>query len=86
MKPENLAKISDEQLVQEYKKLKTNKKNHAFIVGITIGIFFYSTVKNGFGLFTFFPLIIGYLLIKNATDSKLIENEIRREMTARNLK
>jgi hypothetical protein len=85
MKPENLSEFNDEKLVLEYKKIKTNKIIFAFIIGITIGIFFYSYVKNGFGFFTFFPLIIGYLLIKNSGNSKLLEKEIMKEMKYRNL-
>jgi hypothetical protein len=84
MKSENLAEFSDEQLVQEYKKIKTNKIIDAFIIGITIGIFFYSVVENGFGFFTFFPVIIGYLLIKNSSNSKLFEKEMMKEMKSRN--
>lgn len=85
MKPENLSEFNDEKLILEYKKIKTNKIIFAFIIGITIGIFFYSYVKNGFGFFTFFPLIIGYLLIKNSGNSKLLEKEIMKEMKYRNL-
>ena len=85
MKPENLSEFSDEKLILEYKKIKSNKIIFSFIIGITIGIFFYSYVKNGFGFFTFFPLIIGYLLIKNSENSKLLEKEIMKEMKYRNL-
>ena len=86
MKPENLTEFSDDHLVQGYKKIKTNEIIDAFIIGITIGIFVYCVVENGFGFFTFFPLIIGYLLIKNSANSKLIEKEIIKEMKSRNLK
>lgn len=82
---ENLSEFSDEQLVQKYKKIKTNKIIDAFIIGITIGIFFYNNVKNGFGLFTFFPLIIAYLIIKNSANTKLLEKEMLKEMKYRNL-
>ena len=86
MKPENLTEFSDDHLVQGYKKIKTNKIIDAFIIGITIGIFVYCVVENGFGFFTFFPLIIGYLLIKNSSNSKILEKEIMKEMKSRNLK
>jgi hypothetical protein len=85
MKPENLAAYSNEQLVEAFKKLKTDKIINAFIIGITIGVFFYSVVKNGFGFFTFFPLLIGYLLIKNSSNSKILEKEILKEMKDRSL-
>ena len=86
MKPENLTEFSDDHLVQLYKKIKTNKIIDAFIIGITLGIFIYCVVENGFGFFTFFPLIIGYLLIKNSSNSKILGKEIMKEMKSRNLK
>ena len=85
MKPENLTEFSDDHLVQGYKKIKTNKIIDAFIIGITIGIFFYSNARNGFGFFTFFPLITAYLLFTNSANSKLLEKEIMQEMKSRNL-
>ena len=85
MKPENLTEFSEEQLVQEYKKIKTNKIINAVIIGIPIGIFFYNSARNGFGFFTFFPLIIAYLLFTNSANSKLLEKAIMQEMKSRNL-
>jgi len=85
MKTENLSEFSDQEILQKWKSLKTNKIIDAIIVGMTIGIFFYSVVRNGFGFFTFFPLIIGYLIVKNSKNNKLLEKEIQKEMTSRNL-
>jgi hypothetical protein len=82
---ENLSEFGNEQLVQKYKRIKTNKIIDAFIIGITIGIFFYNNVKNGFGLFTFFPLIIAYLIIKNSANTKLLKKEIEKELKFRNI-
>ncbi|HBL76010.1 MAG: hypothetical protein A2W90_11375 [Bacteroidetes bacterium GWF2_42_66] len=86
MKTENLTDLSDQELLHKIKKLKTNKIIDASIVGFTIGIAIYSAVKNGLEFFTFFPLILAYVIIKNSTNNKIIENEIEKELKSRNLK
>ncbi|MEZ7500579.1 FUSC family protein [Flavobacterium sp. Arc3] len=85
MKPENLTELNDQKLLEKMKKVKNNKIIDATIIGVTIGIVCYSAVKNGFGFFTFFPLIITYVIIRNSTNNKLLENEIQKELKARNL-
>ena len=86
MKAENLTEFSDQEILQKKKDLKTNKIINAIIIGMTIGIFLYSAVNNGFGFFTFFPLIIGYLIIKNSKNNEILEHEVQKEITSRNLK
>jgi len=86
MKPENLTEFSDQEILRKRKNLKTSKIIDTTIIGVTIGIFFYSAVKNGFGFFTFFPLIIGYLIIKNSKNNEILEKEVQKEITSRNLK
>lgn len=85
MKSENLTELSDQELLKKIKNLKNNKIVDATIIGFTIGIVFYSAVENGFGFFTFFPLIITYLIIRNSKNNKIIENEIQKELKVRNL-
>jgi len=85
MKQKNLTEYSDQEILKQKKDLKTNKIINATIIGMTVGIFAYSAVKNGFGFFTFFPLIIGYLIIKNSKNNEILENEIQKEITSRNL-
>lgn len=82
----NLHDFTNEELLQKRKSLKTSKIIDATLVGITLGFFVFSAVNNGFGFFTFFPLIIGYLIVKNSKNNKILENEIEKEIIARNLK
>jgi hypothetical protein len=81
MNPEELSKLSNEQLLKEHQKLKSNSKTTAVIIGVFVGIAIYSAVRNGFGFFTFFPLFFAYILFKK-NNIKDIENE----MQSRNLK
>jgi len=86
MKTENVIELSDQELLDKTKKLKTNKIIDALIVGFTIGIAIYSTVKNGLEFFTFFPIILAYVVIKNSNNNKILENEIQKELKSRKLK
>ncbi|WP_417941536.1 FUSC family protein [Flavobacterium sp. RS13.1] len=72
MKKEYFTALSDQELLQKMKKLKTNKIVDATIIGVTIGISIYSVVQKGFGFFTFFPVIIGYLIIKNSKNNEIL--------------
>lgn len=85
MKPENLTELTDQELLQKLKNLKTNKITDAVLIGFTIGIVVYSAVKNGFGFFTFFPLILTYIIVRNSNNNKILEKEIQKEIESRNL-
>lgn len=86
MKQENFSELSDQELFQKIKSLRTNQIIDAFAVGITIGIVVYSAIKNGFGFFTFFPLILTYLIIRNSKNNKILEKELQRVIESRNSK
>ncbi len=86
MQPETLTELSDQELLQKIKNLKTNKIIDATIIGFTIGIAIYSAVKDGFGFFTFFPLILVFIIVRNSTSNKILEKEIQKELKSRNIK
>jgi len=84
MKPENLTELSTEKLLKKVKEIKTNKIIDAVIIGVTIGIVVYSAVKNGFGFFTFFPLLLTYIIVRNSNNTKILETAIQKELESRN--
>ncbi|ESU22731.1 hypothetical protein FEDK69T_19910 [Flavobacterium enshiense DK69] len=86
MKPENFTELSDQELLQKIKKMKTNKIVDAAIIGLTIGIVIYSAVKNGFGFFTFFPLLLTFMIVRNSNNNKILEREMQKEIESRNSK
>lgn len=85
MKPENLTELSDQELLQKIKEMKNNKIIDATAVGFTIGIVVFSAVKNGFTFFTFFPLLLTFLIIRNSKNNKILEQELQKELVSRNL-
>lgn len=84
MKPEYFTELSDQELLQKVKKIKNNKIVDAIIIGVTIGIAIYSVVQKGFGFFTFFPLILAYIIIRNSKNNEILFREIQKELELRN--
>ena len=82
MAQKELAELTDPELLQEAKKAKSTKIFDGLIFGVLIGIAIYSTVKNGFGLFTFLPLVYVPIAAKNKTKNKELEDLLKE----RNLK
>ena len=82
MEQKKLAELTDEELLQEAKKIKSTNLYDAAIFGILIGIAIYATVKNGLGLLTFLPLAYSPIAVKNQTKHK----ELEKLLKERNLK
>jgi predicted permease len=85
MKTENLTELSTEELLQKLKKIKTNKIIDATIIGLAVGVVVYSAVKNGFGVFTFFPLVLVFIIARNSKNNTILEKEVQQEIASRNL-
>jgi Na+/H+ antiporter NhaC len=78
-----LTELTDQELLQEAKKLKSASITNAVLIGFLIGIVFYSIVKNSLGFFTLIPLFFAYKLINNSNyNNKELENLLKE----RNLK
>jgi len=79
----NLSELTDQELLQEAKKMKSTSVINAVLIGFLLGIIFYSIVKNSVGLFTLIPLFFAYKLInKSRYDKQELESLLR----VRNLK
>ena len=79
MEYNDLKNLTNEELEIEFKKRKSARKFAVFYVGMFIGIATWSTVKNGFGLLTFLPILVAYFFRKTSTNF----NEIKQEMAFR---
>lgn len=86
MQPDNLAALNNQELLQKAKNLKTYKIIDAVLIGFSIGVaVVYTVAKHGVGFFTFFPLMVVWPIIKNSKNNKILENEVQKELKARNL-
>ena len=83
MLEKKFSEFSDQELLQEAKKMKSASIINAFLIGLLIGIILYSVVKNSWGFLTLLPLFLIYKLSnKSKNDTKELENLLKE----RNLK
>lgn len=66
MTQKNLRELTDQELLQEAKKIKWDAILNAALIGFLIGIVFYSVMKNSLGFLTLIPLFFAYKLINKA--------------------
>ncbi len=83
MEKTKLTELTDQELLQEAKKMKSASIINAILIGFLIGIIIYSIAKNSLGFFTLIPLFFAYKLINN---SKYKNKELEEILKERNLK
>ncbi len=52
MNPKNLSELTDQELLQEAKKMKTTSLINAALIGFLAGVVVYSVVKSTWGFLT----------------------------------
>ena len=67
------AARTNEELLQEAKKIRPTTIMDAVIVGFLIGVAIYATVKGGLGLLTFLPLVYLPIAARNKTKHRALE-------------
>jgi len=82
MEQKELSELTDQELLDKAKKMKSTSITNAVFIGILIGIVIYSIVENSVGFLTLIPLFFIYKLVKNSKNNKPLEEELK----ARNLK
>jgi len=84
MKQKELQELTDKELLEEAKKLKSFSITNAFIIGFLLGIVIFSVIKSTFGFLMLIPLYFVYKLVNDSkTKRSKALNELLRE---RNLK
>ena len=75
---------TDQELVEEAKRLKSFSITNAFIIGFLAGIILYSVFKNSWGMLTIIPLYFIYKLINDPKNKR--SKELEAVLKERNLK
>ena len=78
MTTKKLSVLTDEELIQEGKKLKKAKIINALLIGFMAGAVLWSVIKNTWGLLTLIPLFFIYKLVNNAKKDKDLEDLLRK--------
>ncbi len=72
-----LATLTNEELLQVAKKNKSTKIFDAACIGFLLGIAIYSTVRNGWGLLSFLPLVYLPIAARNNAKNKLVTDQLK---------
>lgn len=82
MMQKELSELTDQELLEEAKKMKSTSVINAALIGFLIGIVIYSVVKDSVGFFTLIPLFIVYKLVNHSKDY----DALKKILKERNLK
>lgn len=61
---------TDQELLEEAKKMKSTFITNALFIGLMIGIIIYSIMKNSLGFFTLIPLFFIFKAFNNSKNNK----------------
>lgn len=70
MTQKELSEFTDQELLDEAKKIKTFSITNALIIGFLMGIVVYSFAKNSWGLLTLIPLYFIYKLVNDPKNKR----------------
>jgi hypothetical protein len=84
MEEKELTELSDQELLQESKKMKSFSITNALFIGFLAGIILYSIVKNSWGMLTLIPLYFIYKMINDPKNKRSKALEVL--LKERNLK
>jgi hypothetical protein len=75
MNEKELTGLTDQELLEEAKKLKSFSIMNAFLIGFLVGIVIYSVVKNTFGFLMLIPLYMAYKFSNDPREKRRKEVE-----------
>lgn len=84
MNQKELSELTDQELLDEAKEMKSFSFTNALIIGFLMGVVFYSVVKNTWGIFTIIPLFFVYKLINDPKNKRY--KALEKLLKERNLK
>ena len=84
MNQKELSELTDQELLDEAKEMKSFSFINALIIGFLMGVVFYSVVKNTWGIFTLIPLFFVYKLINDPKNKRY--KALEKLLKERNLK
>jgi hypothetical protein len=84
MEQKEYTKMTDQELLDEAKKMKSFSTTNALLIGFLAGVIVFSFVKNSWGMLTLIPLFFIYKLVNDPKNRKV--KELQNLFNERNLK
>lgn len=85
MKQNDFTQLSNEELIAERKKIKSNAILTAGFIGLMVGVVVFAAVKYGFTFYTLLPLVFVYIAVQNSQKNKAAEKALDEEFKNRKL-
>lgn len=80
MKQKEVSELTDQELIEEEKKIKPSPIVDAFFIGFLVGVIIYSLLVNSWGFLTLIPLFMIYRLLKKSKRYEMLKNELKRRI------
>jgi hypothetical protein len=78
MNKKELSELTDQELLDEDKKIKPSPITDAVLIGFLVGIILFSVVKNTWGLVTLLPLFLIYIFLKKGKNKRALQEELKK--------
>ena len=77
MNQKELSELTDQELLDESKKMKSTSISSAVFIGAMIGIIIFSILKNSLGFLTLIPLYFIYKGFNNSNNNKDLDKLLK---------
>jgi hypothetical protein len=77
MNRKELSELTDQELLDESKRINPNPLLDAFLIGLLIGIIVYGVIINSMGFLAIIPLFLIYVLIKKSKKHIALEKLLK---------
>ncbi len=85
MTDKKLSELTNQELLDKAKKLKSKSITNALLIGCIVGIVIYGVAKNNLGFLTLIPLYFAYKIFNNP-DEAIKNQELEKLLKERKLK
>tara|TARA_R110002072_G_scaffold196769_1_gene354147 strand:+ start:216 stop:464 length:249 start_codon:yes stop_codon:yes gene_type:complete len=82
MRPQDFSDLTDQELLDEAKKVKSNAIMNATLIGFMVGVVIYGVAKNNLGFFFLIPLFLAFKFFHKPQNNEALEKVLKE----RNLK
>lgn len=77
MTQKELSELTDNELLEEAKKMKSTSITNALLIGFMVGIIIYSIMVNSIGFLTLIPLYFVFKLFNNSKNYKDLKDLLK---------
>lgn len=78
MNQQELASLTDEELLEAAKHNKPSPVIDAFFIGFLVGVIVYGAAANAWGFFMLLPLFLIYLFLKKPKQYNALQAELKK--------